>query len=356
MEFVQESDFQVEEFLSFGGSANVYLVNKLNGVDRKQRYAMKVMSKAVVMQTEHGIDCLMAERDLLAYVDSPFIAKLYYAVQSPSTFCFITEYVSGGTLLTFMERLGVLNIKFNNQLTKFFMSQLVLIVGYLHDSYILFRDLKPENLMLEKNGYLKLIDFGHARFIDKMNQKVHTIAGTPGYKAPETLNPADGYTKAVDWWAAGIIMYEMMYDRQPFSNEDPAVDKKYATREIKYPERSHVGPDAVNLIQQLLQKNPEKRIGKGINDYTEVQSHLFFRRTNWSAVEKRTVPPPLPVGLSTIMEMDSFPERPQKLPKEEVEEVLEGFYYISPLIDSKMAKKRKSSDVDDLESKKQCLC
>ncbi|CAD5226330.1 unnamed protein product [Bursaphelenchus xylophilus] len=327
-------EFKVIEFLGSGGFGNVYVVRKRSGYDKKRKYALKEISKDKVMDSKINMAGMKVERNVMMKADSPFIVKLYYAYQTPTTLNLVMDYIRGCDFYCFMERMGILGENFSVHLVRFYTSEMILALEYLHENLIIFRDLKPENIMVERNGHIKLIDFGHSRILDENTIKVYTSAGTPGYKAPELNNNQNGYSKSVDWWAMGIIMYEMIYERQPFDYHDENVDEKYLTQEIPFPTKP-IDPQMNHLLCQLLQKTPEDRI----DGFSQLQNHPFFSRTNWKTIQKRRIPPPLPFPLSRIMEMDLFPQDPIKMSSDINHGIFEDFDYTSPMIGKRGTKR-----------------
>ena len=149
---------------------------------------------------------------------------------------------------------------------------------HLHKNKIIYRDLKPENILIAEDGYLKLTDFGLSKLLEENEDKTKSICGTPDYLAPEMFTK-QGYTKMVDWWALGVLIYEMLIGIPPFYSKSN-LDLFYAIRNksVKFP--SYISKKAKNLIIKLLRKNPNERLGSK-NDSEEIKNHIWFSSINW---------------------------------------------------------------------------
>ncbi|XP_071063444.1 RAC-gamma serine/threonine-protein kinase isoform X14 [Dasypus novemcinctus] len=179
---------------------------------------------------------------------------------------------------------------FSEDRTRFYGAEIVSALDYLHSGKIVYRDLKLENLMLDKDGHIKITDFGLCKegITDAATMK--TFCGTPEYLAPEVLEDND-YGRAVDWWGLGVVMYEMMCGRLPFYNQDhEKLFELILMEDIKFPRT--LSSDAKSLLSGLLIKDPNKRLGGGPDDAKEIMRHSFFSGVNWQDVyDKKLVPP-----------------------------------------------------------------
>ncbi|GAA48112.1 cAMP-dependent protein kinase catalytic subunit alpha, partial [Clonorchis sinensis] len=160
-------------------------------------------------QVEH----ILNEKRILAAVDFPFFIKLFYSFKNEHYLFLALEYVQGGEMFSHLRRRG----RFSDSAAKFYASQVVLAFEYLHFMEVLYRDLKPENILLDQHGYIKIADFGFAKHV---KHRTYTLCGTPEYLAPEIIK-SKGYTKAVDWWAFGVLVYEMIAGHPPFFADEP---------------------------------------------------------------------------------------------------------------------------------------
>lgn len=195
---IKLDDFDLDRTIGTGSFGRVMIVNLKR--DRTKRYAMKMLKKENIVkmkQVEHTLN----ERKILSAIDFPFIVKLAYSFKDTSNLYMILEYVTGGEMFTHLRKTG----RYSEENACFYASQIVLAFEYLHFLNIVYRDLKPENVLYDSNGYIKITDFGFAKII---KDRTWTLCGTPEYLAPEIIL-SRGYNKAVDWWALGVIIYEM---------------------------------------------------------------------------------------------------------------------------------------------------
>ncbi|KAJ1884615.1 hypothetical protein LPJ66_010528, partial [Kickxella alabastrina] len=287
------NDFTVLKLIGKGGYGKVYLVqHKLT----HKYYAMKVLRKASILLKRRQITFTMTERSILSEVQHPFIVKLYYAFQSNSKLYLIMEYVAGGELFTHMANERI----FSEDQAVFYAAELVLALAHLHKLGIVFRDIKPENCLLDKHGHLVLTDFGLSKTALGKDGRTSTFCGTPSYMAPEVLELSTAYEFSVDWWSLGILLYEMLTGAVPFKGRAPAqISKNISKTKVKYP--NYMTPDAKDLIIRLLRKNPAQRIGYGPKGIAELKKHRFFRKIDWERLERdhaSFMPPIIPVVAS----------------------------------------------------------
>ncbi|XP_071063442.1 RAC-gamma serine/threonine-protein kinase isoform X10 [Dasypus novemcinctus] len=228
----------------------------------------------------------LTESRVLKNTRHPFLTSLKYSFQTKDRLCFVMEYVNGGELFFHLSRERV----FSEDRTRFYGAEIVSALDYLHSGKIVYRDLKLENLMLDKDGHIKITDFGLCKegITDAATMK--TFCGTPEYLAPEVLEDND-YGRAVDWWGLGVVMYEMMCGRLPFYNQDhEKLFELILMEDIKFPRT--LSSDAKSLLSGLLIKDPNKRLGGGPDDAKEIMRHSFFSGVNWQDVyDKKLVPP-----------------------------------------------------------------
>uniref|UniRef100_A0A7N8XX59 non-specific serine/threonine protein kinase n=1 Tax=Mastacembelus armatus TaxID=205130 RepID=A0A7N8XX59_9TELE len=179
---------------------------------------------------------------------------------------------------------------FSEDRTRFYGAEIVSALDYLHSAKIVYRDLKLENLMLDKDGHIKITDFGLCKEGITDTATMKTFCGTPEYLAPEVLEDND-YGRAVDWWGLGVVTYEMMCGRLPFYNQDhEKLFELILMEEIKFPRT--LSADAKSLLSGLLIKDPNKRLGGGPDDAKEIMRHSFFGTVDWQDVyDKKLVPP-----------------------------------------------------------------
>ncbi|KAL1263146.1 hypothetical protein QQF64_005885 [Cirrhinus molitorella] len=276
------NDFDYLKLLGKGTFGKVILVReKASG----KYYAMKILKKEVIIAKDEVAHTLTESR-VLKNTRHPFLTSLKYSFQTKDRLCFVMEYVNGGELFFHLSRERV----FSEDRTRFYGAEIVSALDYLHSAKIVYRDLKLENLMLDKDGHIKITDFGLCKegITDAATMK--TFCGTPEYLAPEVLEDND-YGRAVDWWGLGVVMYEMMCGRLPFYNQDhEKLFELILMEDIKFPRT--LSADAKSLLSGLLIKDPNKRLGGGPDDAKEIMRHSFFAGIDWQDVyDKKLIPP-----------------------------------------------------------------
>ena len=242
-------------------------------------FAMKVLQKTEVIRLRQ-VEHVKAERRILSRVRHPFIVDLYATFQDSMNIYMLLSYVPGGELFTHLRRAG----RFSPDVTRFYLATIVLALKYLHSFNIIYRDLKPENLLLDNRGYLRLTDFGFAKVVD---DRTWTLCGTPEYLAPEIIQ-SDGHGKPADWWACGIIAYEMMVGHPPFFDETAyGIYDRILKGKIQWPrDMDHLSR---NLIRGFLNPDRTQRLGNLLAGADDVLEHPWFRGVDWGALERREI-------------------------------------------------------------------
>ena len=226
---------------------------------------------------------IKTERTVLAKLNHPFIMKLYYAFQTRESLYFITQFMYGGELNYHIYKEK--NNYFSEEKARFYAAEIIVAINYLHKNNCIYRDLKPENVLLDKDGHIKIIDFGLSKICSANPCKTNTLCGTPEYLAPEVLFEKE-YGIEVDWWSLGVIIYEMLSGYLPFKIiSGEKISKNVYKKRIKI--FNHFSKSAENLIKRLLEYNPKKRL-----KYDDIINHSFFRGTNWDKIEKLETNPP----------------------------------------------------------------
>ncbi|XP_044256022.1 RAC serine/threonine-protein kinase [Tribolium madens] len=248
-------------------------------------YAIKILKKEVIIQKDE-VAHTQTENRVLRKTNHPFLTSLKYSFQTNDRLCFVMEYVNGGELFFHLSRERV----FSEDRTRFYGAEIISALAYLHSQNIIYRDLKLENLLLDKDGHIKIADFGLCKEDITYGRTTKTFCGTPEYLAPEVLEDID-YGRAVDWWGIGVVMYEMMVGRLPFYNRDHDVlFQLILMDEVKFPR--NLSSDARDLLGGLLVKDPAKRLGGGPDDAKEIMAHPFFSCINWRDLEQKKIIPP----------------------------------------------------------------
>ena len=290
-------DFELERTIGTGSFGRVMIVHVKK--ESTQRYAMKMLKKENIVkmkQVEHTLN----EKRILSSIDFPFIVKLAYSFKDNSNLYMVLEYVNGGEMFTHLRKTG----RYSEENARFYASQIVLTFEYLHYLNIVYRDLKPENVLYDSNGYVKLTDFGFAKII---KDRTWTLCGTPEYLAPEIIL-SRGYNKAVDWWALGIIIYEMVAGYPPFFAENPLqIYEKIVCGRIKFP--SHFSSELKDLCSNLIQIDLTKRFGNLKNGVNDIKQHKWFSGVDWLALYERRVKAPFTLN----EEFDRYEEEPIRI-------------------------------------------
>ncbi|THV07864.1 kinase-like protein [Dendrothele bispora CBS 962.96] len=280
------TDFEVRGTLGTGTFARVLLVRHrgasgLSG--NNNHYAMKVLRKTEIVRLRQ-VEHVNAERYILSRVHHPFIVDLFATFQDSLNVYMVMSYVPGGELFTHLRRAQ----RFSPDVTRFYLATIILALKYLHSFNIIYRDLKPENLLLDSRGYLRLTDFGFAKIVD---DRTWTLCGTPEYLAPEIIQ-SDGHGKAADWWACGVLCYEMLVGYPPFYDESPyGIYEKILSGRIHWPRG--MDPLSKSLVQAFLNPDRTQRLGNMIGGPQDILDHPWFRGVDWDALERREINAPI---------------------------------------------------------------
>ena len=278
------NDFMVERSIGRGAFGKVLLVKKETNTNvNSHYYAMKIIRKKDIYKHQLTENIIL-ERTILSNQKHPFIVDLKYAFQTTNKIYLIMEYISGGELFKLLRKVK----RFNEENAKFYLAEVVLAIEFLHKKMnVIYRDIKPENILLTEKGHVKITDFGLSK---KNDGKAYTIVGTVEYLAPEVLTKA-GHTKAVDYWGIGILLYEMLAGYPPFTaphrNFDE-IEKLIMENKPFFPE--YFSKESVDLIKKLTNSNPELRLG--VLSTNDIKNHIFFKGVNWSDVlNLKSIPP-----------------------------------------------------------------
>lgn len=297
---VGPEDFQILRLIGKGTFGQVYQVRKK---DTGRIYAMKVLSKKVIVQKKE-VAHTVGERNILvrtATSESPFIVGLKFSFQTPSDLYLVTDYMSGGELFWHLQKEG----RFDEKRAKFYIAELILAIEHLHKNDIVYRDLKPENILLDANGHIALCDFGLSKANLTKNDTTNTFCGTTEYLAPEVLLDEQGYTKMVDFWSLGVLVFEMCCGWSPFYAEDTQqMYKNIAFGKVRFP-RDTLSLEGRNFVKGLLNRNAKHRLGAN-DDAEELKRHPFFNDIDWEALSKKLITPPFKPSLKSETDVSYF--------------------------------------------------
>ncbi|GBG31943.1 Protein kinase DC2 [Hondaea fermentalgiana] len=301
------SDFVDGTTLGTGTFGRVRLVEYTGHEEDESKvsrvYAMKTLKKTEILRLKQ-VEHVKNEVLLLNELDHPFIVNMTTFFQDESRIFMVLEYVPGGELFTYLRN----EVSVQNSEANFFASQVVLAFGYLHHLGIAYRDLKPENLLITRTGYLKIADFGFAK---KIKDRTFTLCGTPEYLAPEIIQ-SKGHGCPVDWWALGVLIYEMLVGCPPFYAESSiGIYQRILHGVVDYP--TYMDPNATALIKKLLQADLTKRIGCLKNGVLDITRSKWFSATDFKAIFEGRVQAsyvPTVADETDTSNFDKYPDSP----------------------------------------------
>eukprot|EP01029_Cantina_marsupialis_P011537 TRINITY_DN2568_c0_g1_i1.p1 TRINITY_DN2568_c0_g1~~TRINITY_DN2568_c0_g1_i1.p1 ORF type:complete len:498 (+),score=131.48 TRINITY_DN2568_c0_g1_i1:95-1588(+) len=295
-------DFELLKVLGKGAFGKVFLARL---IPTGQVYAMKVLKKSEVVRRKQ-VEHTKAERRIMGKMESPFIVQLKFAFQTTDKLFMITEYCRGGELFFHLKKQKT----FPEPAVKFYASELVAALKHVHSRNVVYRDLKPENVLLDEDGHVKLTDFGLSKEMAPKGEPVKTFCGTPEYLAPEMLlhrRSRAGYGKSIDWWSLGTLVYEMFTGWPPFFHENiRKMCENILTARLAFPDRIPISPEAKDFIAGLLARDPSKRLGT--NGIQQVMDHPFFKDIEWDALNRLEMTPPFKPKVMSDTDISNFDE------------------------------------------------
>uniref|UniRef100_A0A4X1W8D3 protein kinase C n=1 Tax=Sus scrofa TaxID=9823 RepID=A0A4X1W8D3_PIG len=335
-------DFDLIRVIGRGSYAKVLLV-RLKKSD--QVYAMKVVKKELVHDDE-DIDWVQTEKHVFEQASSnPFLVGLHSCFQTTSRLFLVIEYVNGGDLMFHMQR----QRKLPEEHARFYAAEICIALNFLHERGIIYRDLKLDNVLLDADGHIKLTDYGMCKEGLGPGDTTSTFCGTPNYIAPEILR-GEEYGFSVDWWALGVLMFEMMAGRSPFDiitdnpdmNTEDYLFQVILEKPIRIPRFLSV--KASHVLKGFLNKDPKERLGcRPQTGFSDIKSHAFFRSIDWDLLGKKQALPPFQPQITDDYGLDNFDTQftsePVQLTPDDEDVIkridqseFEGFEYINPLL------------------------
>ncbi|XP_037794360.1 uncharacterized protein LOC119589841 isoform X2 [Penaeus monodon] len=337
-------DFELIRVIGRGSYAKVLMVELKR---TKRIYAMKVIKKTLVTDDE-DIDWVQTEKHVFETASNhPFLVGLHSCFQTPSRLFFVIEFVRGGDLMFHMQR----QRRLPEEHARFYAAEICLALNFLHEKGIIYRDLKLDNVLLDHEGHIKLTDYGMCKEGIRPGDTTSTFCGTPNYIAPEILQGVE-YSFSVDWWALGVLLYEMLAGKSPFDivgasdnpdcNTEDFLFQVILERPIRIPRSLSV--KAASILRGFLNKNPVDRLGcHPETGFTDIVTHPFFKTIDWEMLEQRQVPPPYRPRLDSDRDLANFPpeftDEPIQLTPDDARAIenidqseFEGFEYVNPLL------------------------
>jgi len=327
-----------------GSYGKVFQVRKKSN---DKLYAMKVLKKKEIIKRK-VVNHTKSERSVLEAIAHPFIVNLRHAFQTDSKLYLILDYVPGGELFSRLDR----EIELPEKEACFYAAEVVLALEHLHSLDFIYRDLKPKNILLDAGGHICLTDFGFAKKLIEAEGDSKTFCGTIHYMAPEIINNT-GHGKCADWWALGVLIYEMITGKTPFyAKNRKDIQQKILTAALKFPR--WMSPDCQSLLKGLMRRPVHKRLG--VNGAAEIKTHGFFKDVDWDKLSAKKMVPPYKPVLEGPLDLSNFdkqftseapidsPSTPTHLP---IHSPFVGFSYTgneSPTLASLVGRDRGGSD------------
>jgi len=275
------------EFITVIGKGGFGKVWKVQYKKTKEYFALKEMSKRKILdkKSEKSIN---SEMKFLSILNHPFIVNMHYAFQDNDNLYLVMDMLSGGDLRYHCSRYRT----FSEEQTRFFIACITYSLEYIHSNNVIHRDIKPENLVLDDKGYVRVTDFGIAKYNTKDNRS--ETSGTPGYMSPEVMN-AENHTFTADFFAIGVIGFEFLMGYRPYNgkNRQEIKEKIFSEQVIITPEQKKNGwsDDVLDFINKLLERNKESRLGAN-NGVQELKEHQWLKYYPWDELEKKVLPAP----------------------------------------------------------------
>ncbi|KAI9220893.1 kinase-like domain-containing protein [Blastocladiella britannica] len=307
-------DFDLLKVIGKGSFGKVMQVRKK---DTGRVYALKILKKSHIVAREE-VTHTLSERNVLTKLRHPFIVNMKFAFQTPQKLYLVLPFINGGELFKHLSQEG----RFEEERARFYAAELTSALECLHSYEIIYRDLKPENILLDYAGHIALCDFGLCKLNMGAGARTNTFCGTPEYLACEVLL-GNGYTKSVDWWTLGILIFEMLTGLPPFYDENlNEMYRKILYAPLQFP--PFLSPAAQSLLVGLVDRDPERRIGgnptgRMPGGAAEIKAHPFFATIDWKALNEKRLVPPFKPSVANAYDTSNFDEEfTRELPMDSV--------------------------------------
>lgn len=277
------TDLDLLETVGTGTFGRIRLVKYMA---EKQYFALKMMKKARIVRLKQLMH-IKSELKIMATVRCDFIPELHAFFQDDNSIYMMMTYVPGGELFSHLRRQEYFEVA----QYQFYAVELAVVLHTLHELNIAYRDVKPENVLLNKEGHIRLVDFGLAKFLDE--DKTFTLCGTPEYLAPETIK-GEGHGTGVDWWALGVLIFEMAFGYPPFYGNNPfTVYSKILSGNLQFPSATKCPQNTKSIVKGLCTISRTSRLGCGRGGFSGVRSHKFFSGVEWRSAARQLIMPPI---------------------------------------------------------------
>ena len=279
------NDYIINHYIYFGRFGHFHFCQTKK--DETKNFFIKVLKKSVILEKKLFDKILDELRIYEKLKNSPFFPKLLgLATNDPKYLGLFFDFVPGGKLRTLLNT----KKKFPLEHAKFYLGNILLILENLHKNKIIYRDLKPDNLLIKQNGYLTILDISYSKELKNKNDITYTLCGTPNYLAPEIILNK-GYNYSIDFWSLGVILFEMLVGRDPFHNHDPMlIYQNILTNKIQFPKI--IDRDAKTLINHLLVPEPTKRYGCLKNGGNDIKNHRLYNDFRWRRLSEESLEAP----------------------------------------------------------------
>ncbi|ELP87325.1 hypothetical protein EIN_095820 [Entamoeba invadens IP1] len=291
-ELITMDDFEIISLLGKGAFGKVMLVKmKKDG----NIYAMKTVEKVQVIDSNE-VEHILSEKLVLSKINNPFLVNMHYTFQTPTHLVFVLDYCAGGELFSYLQK-QTSGIPEDD--VRFYAAQILLALEHMHSTGIIYRDIKPENILFEKDGYLRMTDFGLAKSSTKTT---NTFCGTPEYLAPEVVEGLD-YDENVDWWGLGILIYEMLFTKSPFlADSMEELYENILEKEPIFPTTKPISAECMDFIKQLLTKDPVQRL----TDPDQMKTHSWFKSFSFDDLYQKKLTPPFVPQIKSVTDTSNF--------------------------------------------------